>query len=199
MACILAYHRIAEGQLDVHQLCVSPADFRVQMSYVKSEYDVVALRDLVGMVERGDIPPRAVAITFDDGYLDNYTTASPILTELGLPATFFVTSDRLNTPYEYWWDALVSVFLAPGPAIPPVLAITLCGGRRIEAKTVSEEERLTTHWLAYRALADEQAEERDESILRLIRWSGRLPTGNPEARRINMTELQTLCRRPGHE
>ena len=44
----------------------------------------------------GRIPERAVAVTLDDGYLDALTIASPILTELGVPATFFVNTDRLR-------------------------------------------------------------------------------------------------------
>jgi len=49
-------------------------------------------------------PPRSVVITFDDGYLDNFEVAAPILTRLALPATFFVVTRYMSTDTVAWWD-----------------------------------------------------------------------------------------------
>jgi peptidoglycan/xylan/chitin deacetylase (PgdA/CDA1 family) len=52
------------------------------------------------------LPPRAVALTFDDGYRDNLTLAVPILEELGLPATFFLVPAIVDGDVHPWWETL---------------------------------------------------------------------------------------------
>jgi peptidoglycan/xylan/chitin deacetylase (PgdA/CDA1 family) len=47
---------------------------------------------------------RIVIITFDDGYMDNYSVAYPILRKFGFTATFFITPSYVNTDHIYWWD-----------------------------------------------------------------------------------------------
>ncbi|HYM22732.1 MAG TPA: trifunctional glycosyltransferase/class I SAM-dependent methyltransferase/polysaccharide deacetylase [Vicinamibacterales bacterium] len=109
-AVILCYHRIAELSPDSHALCTPPDVFRAHMRTLRERFTPVALGDLVGWASEGVIPERAVAVTFDDGYFDALTTASPMLCELGIPATFFVNSDRLDEPHERWWDGLERAF-----------------------------------------------------------------------------------------
>jgi peptidoglycan/xylan/chitin deacetylase (PgdA/CDA1 family) len=59
------------------------------------------LSNLLARLHDGRVPESAVAVTLDDGYIDNFETASPLLSALGVPATFFVTSDHLKEVYEY--------------------------------------------------------------------------------------------------
>jgi peptidoglycan/xylan/chitin deacetylase (PgdA/CDA1 family) len=47
-----------------------------------------------------------VLITFDDGYIDNYTLAYPVLKELGIPAIYFISSNLINTRQLGWWDII---------------------------------------------------------------------------------------------
>jgi peptidoglycan/xylan/chitin deacetylase (PgdA/CDA1 family)/glycosyltransferase involved in cell wall biosynthesis len=103
---VLCYHRVASLSPDAHALCTPPDVFRAHMRTLREQFTPVALDDLVRAAEDGTIPDNAVAITFDDGYLDALTTASPILMEFGIPATFFVNSDRLDVPHERWWDVV---------------------------------------------------------------------------------------------
>jgi peptidoglycan/xylan/chitin deacetylase (PgdA/CDA1 family)/glycosyltransferase involved in cell wall biosynthesis len=109
-AAILAYHRIASLSPDSHNLCVPPHDFRAQMTYLREHCTPMPLAELAAAAAAGNLPPRAVAVTFDDGYVDALTVASPILSELGVPATFFVNSDRLDEPHERWWDLFERLF-----------------------------------------------------------------------------------------
>jgi len=107
--------RLGRGRLTVityHQV-VDPADdgsavgiesFRQQMQYLRDTYEVVSLRDAVGRLAVGGRPERLVAITFDDGYLDNATTAAPIMRALGLPATFFVSTDMISSARPFPHD-----------------------------------------------------------------------------------------------
>src|ERR1700761_9208007 len=76
---ILYYHRIASPVGDPWQTSVSPRTFDRQLEYLGNETRVLPLRDLVEATRRGKPPHRAVAITFDDGYLDNLELGLPIL------------------------------------------------------------------------------------------------------------------------
>lgn len=102
---ILCYHRVATDAHDPYSLCITPIEFRRQMEFLRAQCHPVRLREVVQNGADRSGRPR-VAITFDDGYLDNLTEASPILEELGVPATFFVTSAALAEPQMYWWDVL---------------------------------------------------------------------------------------------
>jgi peptidoglycan/xylan/chitin deacetylase (PgdA/CDA1 family)/glycosyltransferase involved in cell wall biosynthesis len=113
---ILVYHRVASLQPDGHNLCTPPDVFREHMERLVRDYSPISLEDLVASAAAGRIRERAVAVTLDDGYLDALTTASPILAELGIPATFFVNSDRLDEQHERWWDVLERLPL-PAPEL----------------------------------------------------------------------------------
>jgi peptidoglycan/xylan/chitin deacetylase (PgdA/CDA1 family) len=87
-AAVLMYHSIADSDWF---FSVPPRDFEHQMRYLKENFNPVKLRDVAEFV-RGEreLPPRSVAITFDDGYEDFYTNALPILEKYKIPATLFV-------------------------------------------------------------------------------------------------------------
>ena len=105
-AAILLYHRVAEDARDPFRLCVTPNEFDRQMRHLAGLYRVLTLAELQACVDIADLPEPGVAVTFDDGYLDNLTTASPILLDHGIPATFFLTTRGLDAPREYWWDTM---------------------------------------------------------------------------------------------
>src|SRR5437867_6333889 len=65
---------------------------------------MVPLGSLVKKLETGEPVNRELAITFDDGYRDNYECAAPILQTMGLPATFFVATRFIGTDIVAWWD-----------------------------------------------------------------------------------------------
>lgn len=88
---ILMFHRV--DRLPAYdQLTVSPERFRRQMQRLAEHYRVIPLTQALDEINAGKLLRRTVVITFDDGYYDNYEHALPVLRELGLPATVFVTS-----------------------------------------------------------------------------------------------------------
>ena len=106
---ILMYHYINEEEPLRSRLGVSPQTFRRQMAFLKRhKYKVIPLEKVVDLIEhKKKIPFKTVAITFDDGYLDNYTNAYPILKKYQLPATMFVVLNRIgkhlgNDDYMNW-------------------------------------------------------------------------------------------------
>ena len=94
------------------------------------DYRVIPLDELLRTPDR-DLPPRAIALTFDDGYLDNLEYAAPVLERAGLPATFFLTSGWLGKPGEYWWDTLERVLLL-NESVPPSIDLSRAGAASSE-------------------------------------------------------------------
>ena len=109
---ILLYHRISDAH-DRTSLCVTPERFAQQMAYLASNgYKVVSLYDVIAHKNgRIKLPHKAVSITFDDGYEDNFTVAYPILSNHGFPATIFLVADLVGDISR--WDEVKSLPSAP--------------------------------------------------------------------------------------
>lgn len=115
-AVVLVYHHVTGGSDGTgrrwapFQRGVSQERFERQIRFLREAMSPVSLREVVAGV-RGEkaLPPRAVAVTFDDGYLDNYTVAYPILRKYGIPATVFVTTGFIETGQAFWWDQVYSM------------------------------------------------------------------------------------------
>ncbi|GAA5110984.1 hypothetical protein GCM10023320_03350 [Pseudonocardia adelaidensis] len=90
-----------------------------QLRILRSVANVVPLAAALTDLAAGrPLPPRAVAITFDDGYRDNLTLAAPLLRELELPATCFLVPGFLGRTTRAWWEELASaVATARAPKI----------------------------------------------------------------------------------
>ncbi|GIX04101.1 MAG: polysaccharide deacetylase [Planctomycetaceae bacterium] len=104
---VLNYHRIgvATHQLGDHALwSATPEDFERQLGWLQKHFDIITLDDLerIWPVKSG----RYVLLTFDDGYLDNYTEAYRILRQRRVPAVFFVTTGFIDHARVPWWDEI---------------------------------------------------------------------------------------------
>jgi peptidoglycan/xylan/chitin deacetylase (PgdA/CDA1 family) len=75
-------------------------------SWLAAWFNVLPLDEAVVRLQRGDLPPRALCITFDDGYADNHDLAMPILRAHGLTATFFIATGYLDGG-RMWNDTVV--------------------------------------------------------------------------------------------
>lgn len=106
---ILMYHRIINSEYNFWKLNVSPQTFEQHIKYISENYKVLRLekewRDIVKAEQK------YVVITFDDGYVDNYRFALPILEKYHVPATIFVSTDLIDTGEMYWWDELEKIFV----------------------------------------------------------------------------------------
>jgi peptidoglycan/xylan/chitin deacetylase (PgdA/CDA1 family) len=102
-AIVVAFHRVQpdDGR---DSLTMPVEEFQNYCKYFKDHFDVVGLPDIVRRIRGGRSLSRALAVTFDDGYRDNFEFAAPVLDRLGLPATFFVVTDWIGTKTVAWWD-----------------------------------------------------------------------------------------------
>jgi len=102
-AVVVTFHRIQDTE-QPEALTVSIRTFERYCRFFKRHFNVVPLSDLVARLEQGVRPNGDLAITFDDGYRDNYENAAPVLERLSLPATFFIVSRWMDTQIVPWWD-----------------------------------------------------------------------------------------------
>lgn len=102
---ILMYHRVSP-KIDPWSLSsLSPQSFETQIKYFSSNYKILSLNRLIEYIVHGEpFPEKAVVMTFDDGYKDNYRYAYPILNRYNIPATIFLTTGHIGTGNLFWWD-----------------------------------------------------------------------------------------------
>jgi peptidoglycan/xylan/chitin deacetylase (PgdA/CDA1 family) len=100
---ILLFHRVTD-QIPEDGLTVSTARFRAVCAMLRRRFRVVPLAEVFDVMRSGrPMPPRTVAVTFDDCYRDNLFAAR-VLTKYGLPASFFVPTAFVGTDHVFPWD-----------------------------------------------------------------------------------------------
>ncbi len=170
--CLL-YHRVIPYDEDVFGMKVRPEHFEEQMEYIVNNYEIIPFNS-----DWNKVDDNAIVITFDDGYMDNYINAYPILKKNKIPVTFFISTGNIGTSQEYWWDELQR----------------LCFEREVE----NEYFNLNTEWLEYKFPSNDCEQLKDmmlsvRHILRreddivvwdkvyddLYKWSGKNHIGRP--------------------
>ena len=109
---ILMYHYISTPPADADRvlkdLAVTAENFQMQVNWLKAQgYVSVTPDDLIAALWRGKkLPPKPIMFTFDDGYIDAYYNAFPILKQAGYSGTFFVITDFVDAgkPDYLDWD-----------------------------------------------------------------------------------------------
>lgn len=173
---ILAYHSLDPRRF-ANKLAISPDLFRKHMHFLKrNRYQGVALEACAKSGWREGLFERKVALTFDDGYIDNYREAFPVLKELGFPAAFFVTPEEIGKVGFMTWEMLREMAKTPGIEI---------GSHALEHKPLSdipESEAWTSLVGSKRVLEDKLGREIktisypcgsfNEKILEMARGAG---------------------------
>lgn len=103
---ILLYHRVSDRFRD--NVTVGIERFDQHMAYVAANYTTVSLKQIV----EDDVPRNTskpiIAVSFDDGYLDNFENAAPVLLKHQVPCTFFISTEKIrdNKPFDHDMRAL---------------------------------------------------------------------------------------------
>ena len=107
-AVILTYHHVADNTPP--STSISPKDFRSHLRYLQdNDFNVMPLPDIITALQNGEIlPDKAIALTFDDGYLSIFETAFPMLKEFGFPFTLFVSTQPIDDQQANYmnWDQI---------------------------------------------------------------------------------------------
>jgi hypothetical protein len=116
----LMFHRVVEPgtpaarHADVRYTLTAPV-FAACLHFLAQHYSVVGLEAvLAARLGGAPLPPRALLITFDDGWADNLTVALPLLRARGLPAALFVATDPVADATPWWWQEVLLRALREG-------------------------------------------------------------------------------------
>jgi peptidoglycan/xylan/chitin deacetylase (PgdA/CDA1 family) len=102
-AIILTYHSVVDVPLEFDIWTHMPVSlFEEHIATISDNAKVVPLSHLVERVVAGHIDSNIVAITFDDGFRNNFTQAYPILKKYGVPATIYLATDYIGTNKLFW-------------------------------------------------------------------------------------------------
>lgn len=107
---ILIYHRVNATRDPLQLDALHVVQFERQMAHLARHYRVMPLSEVSRKAETGDLPPRVVCVTFDDGYRDNFVHAFPILRKHAIPATIFLTTGGIGTGELLWHDQVLMAF-----------------------------------------------------------------------------------------
>jgi peptidoglycan/xylan/chitin deacetylase (PgdA/CDA1 family) len=213
-ALILMYHRVARLPSDPQLMAVTPEHFADHLEVLRRHARPCSMKQMVASLRQGQIPPRAVAITLDDGYADNLLNAEPLLSSYDIPATVFVTSGQVGSSREFWWDELEGLLLQPG-TLPQDLELSVGGtthrwnlgaaraydGELLEGGRGWHIERpddpSPQHALyrsVYHLLHDLAPAEREAALEVLRRQAGSRPLNRPTHRALSLEELVALSK-----
>ena len=104
---IVMYHGVVRSPLTVADWCfLAEPVFRSQLKYLKDHFELIPLSAAVVRMQERSILRPTIAITFDDGFQNNYEVAFPVLCEEGLPATIFLTTGLIDTNDTVWFCRL---------------------------------------------------------------------------------------------
>ncbi len=208
---VLLYHRVAGPRRDPQGLDVSPERFDAQLAALRRHAAPIPLDEFEQRRRTGRLPPRAVAVTFDDGYADNLLTAAPILARHRVSATVFVTAGMVGANREFWWDDAERIAFAPtplGPRVPGLeLAWSATDGARPPANgprdrwTVLDSANPTPRHRLYRAICTTLyalgAPAVAERLSAWRAWAGVAADARDTHRTLSPDELAALARADG--
>jgi len=119
------YHRIADDPGNHWGFAVSPANFEEHLRVLRRTRHPLPLTDFIHKLMVGTLPPDAVALTLDDGYVDNLVAGKPRLAAADVPATVFLATGYLDRCEPFWWDELTKLILFGNG--PQNLEFAICG------------------------------------------------------------------------
>ena len=209
------YHRVAELACDPWQLSVSPVHFDEQMQVLRKYGRPIKMKEMGKTLKRFSFGKKKIAVTFDDGYADNFHNAKPILERYNVPATFFIVSGAINSREEFWWDELERIILTV-KRLPEIFELSISGkiyswqvaqgDREEQWRTLDYEKmmqnipqnnarlsKIYLYCVLWQILSIMPFEER-KKILRLISaWAGQSLTPRPNYLPMTSKELISLA------
>jgi peptidoglycan/xylan/chitin deacetylase (PgdA/CDA1 family) len=169
---------------------------------------------LAQALRAGNLPHRAVVVTFDDGYADNLYNAKPLLERYDIPATTLIATGYMGSEREFWWDELERLFLQPG-TLPETLYVKVNGSsyhwalreaahysendcRRHSVWHVGQKEtpsiRQQIHSTLYQLLQSFPEGERRKILDELLAWAGIEPLSRPTHRTLLREEVVQMAK-----
>jgi peptidoglycan/xylan/chitin deacetylase (PgdA/CDA1 family) len=191
---VLVYHGVTKQVPEVFNWQQIRLDrFVEHMRYLKKHYNVVPLPVILEhMTRKKEFPKRCVALTFDDGYENNFSVVYPLLKELNFPATFFISTAFIeNGNKSLWFDAIYNeITNHRGSEID----LSSCGFGIVNTSTTSAKSR-AIDWLCdeLKTLSYVEMEAKLQCILKRVEIRMGEPVLFPG---MNWEQVRTLAADP---
>lgn len=194
---VLLYHRVGAPERDPWNLAVTVDHFDEQLAASRNTAHIVSLD--AETIRRGAWLGRhapRIALTFDDGYVDNLRAALPILERHNAPATIFIATGFLDQP-SFWWDSLDVIALGSGVRADRLaLAARKIGlFAEIDAERMAGATPIVLHDELYGRFSALHAADVGDAVERLA-GAASLPAPRPQARPMTTAELVELASHP---
>ena len=191
---VLLYHRVADLATDPWKLCVSPRHFAEQLEVLEENAGPVVP---LGEFAVGRPARHSVAITFDDGYVDNLLAAAPALERKGMPATFFIATGYIDSFREFWWDELEKAILSSA-TLPSVLSLEI-EGRAFKRPVPASEDRSARrnfYYELYDVLIELPSPTLTTVMDCIVKWASVSPSVRETHRTLSVEQLGKLASSP---
>lgn len=199
-ALILGYHRIADESNDPFSMCVGRETFARHLKILRQLANPISLEDLVDGLSNGNLPERAVALTFDDGYNEVLYCAKPLLERYQIPATVFVTTDCMGQ--EFWWDRLKRMLFS-SHRLPQKISLLQGDGTcqwitqhslDIPSTELTFDQKKQLLFLLYEKLLPLPSEKRQNTLAQLEMMIGSASDNQAQICALTVDELLELTR-----
>ncbi len=186
---ILAYHRVCPERDIWFRQTISTQDFERQIEYLCRTSEIMHLDKLAFYIRsKKPLPEKAVVITLDDGYKDNYTYAYPILKKYDAPATVFLTTGYIGAGKLFQWDLVNYV-------IKNTLLTTIETDKLGKYPLHSMADRLLAAHKIWQKVTKLPEEKKALLIKQLVNISGiKIPTNLGEERILSWDEIEEMSR-----
>jgi peptidoglycan/xylan/chitin deacetylase (PgdA/CDA1 family) len=211
VGAVLMYHRVTRLEADPWGLAVTPEHFEQHLQVLQRYNCVMPIEQLAQARSRGELPSGSVAITFDDGYVDNLLYAKPLLEKYDLPAMVYISSACVDQQREFWWDELEKVLLLP-EQLPEQLNLTIRGqqhcfdlgpaanytadqrlrDRKVCVWKADPASRLGFYFQVWRRIQPLFPQEQAEVLDQLLAWGGLDCSIRASHRTLTLEELRQL-------
>jgi peptidoglycan/xylan/chitin deacetylase (PgdA/CDA1 family) len=178
---IFVYHRVAVDA-DPFVPATPVRVFEPQIQYLRKHFRILPLTDLLRAVQERDVPARAIAVTFDDGYEDTYRYMFPIARRYEIPITVFLTTGLIDVDQPMWNDLV-------GAALRDTNRTELsgvCDGQCLHL--TSPAARLEALLTTLRFLKKHSLCRREELVAQIVRTLGAPPYRGPKLLRWQQIE-----------
>lgn len=214
-AAILLYHQVCERKNDPWELAVNPNHFYEQLNYLKNHYNIVSLDELTADIAHNKIKAGTIAITFDDGFKDNYTNAAPLLDWHELPATFYIATTAMEEEKFYWWDELQDI-LFQSEVLPPDFAMlinnewiqfSLASDRMLNRRLINQmsawnyylpipNERIALYMILWQRIKPLPYHDQKKILRDIKSWAGMTKNISIQSVTMDIREMQMLSQNP---
>ena len=178
------YHRIGDpdnSSFDPNVFSCDVESFEQQIKFFKTEFDVVTAKEVIDLVNNNKACSGKFAlITFDDGYLDNYTLAYPILKQYNCSATMFIATDFINQTIVPWWDEVAWLIKNNDLNILDNIVWK-------KPNNISQLSKQNIIKLVLRAFKDDMASSIEDKLTRLKQSADKTLTNSKDANELFMT------------